>query len=667
MRANESKLLKLLSSQELTFFIPPYQRNYEWTKDQCEVFYGDITKTAEANRGGHAEHFFGTVTYFEEITTATEPDQLVLIDGQQRITTTTLFLAALRDSVDDEIVKHSIDNKYLRNPGEAGEAEYRVKLKQVETDWPTYRAIILGEDIPASGFSAPVFRNYSYFRQELKRLPDDSARRWLLDGGLINFSVVEVALEPERNKWENPQEIFESMNSLGKPLSLADLVRNYLLLGLSAQEQDELYRDYWLKIEQNLPDDDSKEVSNFIRDYMQLIKQDSLKQAGDKNNKELYHEFKQMLDGANAKELLSELSSYSLIYSYIVFGKPTGNESVDRLLADLRYKKNTTARSFEMALLGAWQDGRLSDSDIETCLKALRSYIFRRRLIGASTGENRIIPQMTSRIERIVGSDDKWRAMFDVFSGYEFAARVPNDLEMRSQINNDDNFYHNAFATIILAMIEESLTKSRPRLDDPNLQIEHIMPQTLSREWRYDLGPDADLIHDREVNKLGNLTLIRHNQELGNESFERKKMIYRDNAGLQIAKTLITDCDRWDVDAIERRQKWMVDRILQDVLPIPDDMRQKNNYAEIKRQGGRKLSLKELGLIGKEICFVDDDSITATVVGDGEVMFEGEETKLSPLTKKIYTRLGRVNASGAYRGGNYWTYNGVKLVDMQNK
>lgn len=667
MRAIESKLLKLLSSQELTFFIPPYQRNYEWTRDQCEVFYDDIVKTADANGEAHSEHFFGTVTYFEGVTAATETDRLVLIDGQQRITTTMLFLAALRDSIEDRDIKRSINNRYLRNPESTGETEYRIKLKQVESDWPTYRAIILNEDIPVGGFSTPVFRNYSYFKQELAKLPSDEERRRLLDEGLINFSVVEVALEPERNKWENPQEIFESMNSLGKPLSLADLVRNYLLLGLSAEEQDDLYHDYWLKIEQYLPDDDSKEVSNFIRDYMQLIEQDFLKQAGDKNNKELYREFKRMFGRANAKELLSELASYSLIYSYIVFGKSTGNESVDGLLSDLRYRRSTTARSFEMALLGAWRDGKLSDNDIEICLKALRSYIFRRRLIGATAGENRIIPKMAREMGRIIGSDDKWKTMFEVFSGYEFAARVPNDLEMRGQLNDDDNFYHNAFATITLAMVEESLTKSRPRLDDPNLQIEHIMPQTLNREWRYDLGPDADLIHDREVNKLGNLTLIRHNQELGNESFERKKMIYRDNAGLQIAKTLITDCDKWNAEAIERRQKWLIDRILNDVLPVPDSMRQKNNYTENKRRSGKNLSLKELGLIGKEIHFVEDDSITATVVDENKVMFEGEETKLSPLTRKIYTRLGRANASGAYQGGNYWTYNGVKLIDMWNQ
>ena len=149
MKASENYLLSILSNNDVTFFIPPYQRNYEWGRDQCEVFLQDILKTMYANlKGNSSEHFFGTVTYFQSETVFGQPNKLVLIDGQQRITTTMLFLVALRDVIDNESIQAFIDSKYLKNCNATDDAlEYKIKLKQVETDWSVYCAIILQKEI----------------------------------------------------------------------------------------------------------------------------------------------------------------------------------------------------------------------------------------------------------------------------------------------------------------------------------------------------------------------------------------------------------------------------------------------------------------------------------------------------------------------------------------
>lgn len=215
-----------------------------------------------------------------------------------------LFLVALRDIIDDNGLKTFIDTNYLRNDNVAGDGEYKVKLKQVETDWQAFKDLVLGEELTAEGRVSAVFANHTFFCSQLKTAAEDIELGSLVSGGLAKFSVVTLELQPRENSWENPQEIFESMNSLGKPLSLADLVRNYILLGLDADVQSELYERYWLKMERSIP----RRVSDFIRDYMQAKECRSFSKATDANTKALYASFKAMFGEEDSKALLHDLS-----------------------------------------------------------------------------------------------------------------------------------------------------------------------------------------------------------------------------------------------------------------------------------------------------------------------------------------------------------------------
>ena len=171
MKARENYLLDMLSNNDVTFFIPPYQRNYEWDKDQCLIFLEDIVKTSKSNiKHQYSEHFFGTIVYVQNEPVFGQPNKLILTDGQQRITTTMLFLIALRDTVDDDNLKNVINSKYLKNDNVKTDTEYKIKLKQVETDWETYRNVVLGLELTNEDKESAIYINLMFFKDELMKI-----------------------------------------------------------------------------------------------------------------------------------------------------------------------------------------------------------------------------------------------------------------------------------------------------------------------------------------------------------------------------------------------------------------------------------------------------------------------------------------------------------------
>lgn len=671
MRPTETHLIEFLKSKDMTFFIPPFQRNYEWEMEQCQILWDDIVNTFEQNSkrgsGYGVEHFFGTVTYFKDDGASWEPDRYVLIDGQQRITTTMLFLAALRDTISDDAKKRSIDNNWLKNPtADKTDSEYKIKLKQVEADAKTYSKIILGKEFEPRDKISACCKNYLFFREKISEFAKSCTNLMrLVDEALAKFSVILVELEPKKNSWERPQEIFESMNSIGKPLSLADLVRNRLLLGFDARKQEELYRRYWLEMEETLPG----KISAFIRDYMQMTKHCYFPIASDANHKRLYSEFKNIYTNPEDK-LLEDLSQYAKIYAMLALpDASTGNAKIDMHLADFRRLEMTTARPFIMALLWEWKSKGFSDREMDDILCAFKIYGMRRRLIaGLTAAENKNFPQYVAFIPELKKAKKKKERLFELLSLRESTARLPNDIELTVELKNMANFYSFKQSRFYLALIEESLAKMRPNLSDGITQVEHIMPQTPTKAWMAEFGADSEK-YEQYVNSIGNLTLIRHNSELGNKSFAAKKKVYSENESLQIARTMIVDKSRWNIDAIEARADWIIKYLLDKVLPIPVKMRATRNFvvntlSHSKADSKKGLSFEELDLVGKTITFKYDESISALVVDDNHVSFDGRVMLMSPLTRLIMERLGKANKSGAYQGAQYWKYGDTLLAEM---
>ncbi len=258
--------------------------------------------------------------------------------------------------------------------------------------------------------------------------------------------------------------------------------------------------------------------------------------------------------------------------------------------------------------------------------------------------------------------------MLEICSNQTFSMRLPNDNEIKEfLLSEKSNFYNFEGGKFLFSLIEESLTKNRPVLNDKHLQVEHIMPQTLNETWRNELGADYKAIHDNYLNNIGNLTLIRHNQELSNHSFRDKKEIYEHNAGMQIAKNKIVNEQNWNLNQITTRAEYLVDILIENILPISIELKTTNNYSTEKRSIGNKLSFESLDLIGKTIVYYDDAIIVAEVIGNKEVKFEDKVWRLSPLTREIETRKNRRNPSGAYWGANMWKYQGRTLIEWMNE
>ena len=623
MQSRDNKIIPLLSNNDVTFFIPPYQRNYEWDIQMCDTFYRDIEKVAH---NPNTQHFFGTIIFYEERSQIFgEPSRYILVDGQQRLTTTMLFLIAARDVIQDEILKKTIDSKYLRNNNVSGnDVEYKIKLKQVENDWGAYKKLVLQEELSDKDKKSIVYSNYLFFKSRLEKLEQTEIND-LIVKGLVNFNIVTIQLEPERNKWEKPQEIFESMNSLGKPLSLADLVRNYLLLGKTAAKQDTLYHNYWLKIEKNLAGpDDSFSVSSFIRDYMQLEATFSYKKATETNYKELYHDFKELFENAETETLIEKLALYSDNYSVLAGYKSSGDERIDAKIADLKTVESSGFYSFILGILHLQTEGKLSSDDCLSILDAVFIYITRRRILRLTQGENKNAPLLVSFFDELITASSKKDKMLSILSNQLYALRLPNDNELLAYLTNQDsNFYNLRICKFIFSLIEESITRCRPK-NDTYLQIEHIMPQTLN---------------DNYINK----------------------------SGMQISKDKIIDKDSWGETQIKERAIYLTKLITNNVLPVSENLKNSNNYSIEKKNGSSRFSFGAINLIGKFITYYDDESIKAEVVADKEVKFEGKKWRLSPITREIETRKQRCTKSGAYWGIDKWVYQGKTLEELMKQ
>jgi hypothetical protein len=231
------------------------------------------------------------------------------------------------------------------------------------------------------------------------------------------------------------------------------------------------------------------------------------------------------------------------------------------------------------------------------------------------------------------------------------------------------NFYNlgesRNYPKLLLSMIEEFLTKSRPTWDDENLQLEHIMPQTLNDAWRDDLGANADEIHQELVHTPGNITLIRHNQELGNKPFAVKKSTYIGKSGLQVTQNHVTDREKWDGDAIRRRGEYLSRLILENILEIPTSRKLSSNWAQ-ESDKPSQFDVREVlnQLVGETIYFSEDPKISAVVVSDAKVLFEGSEWSLSPLTTAIKKRIGKISSNSQFNGSRYWIWNDTRLSDL---
>ncbi|MBS1759516.1 MAG: DUF262 domain-containing protein [Bacteroidetes bacterium] len=587
MRPESHSINDVLTKNATSFFIPPFQRAYAWGKPEIERYFSDVIRIikSELNTKEHdkLEHFFGTLVLKEEQQGFAHKS--VVVDGQQRLTTTLLFLIALRDIETDATFKTRITNRYLTN--DDSDFEDKIKLKQVTKDWDAYKALVNGQEA-SPGIIKTAHQIFTkLITDTLKTNSDITSNHYILAIQRMNVAV--IFLDERPHKGEDPQIIFETLNSLGKALTLADLVRNFILLSLDSKKQSSLYEKKWQpKIEAQLEDN----ISKFYRDYLQYKTISSIKVVSDEkvdsNTKEVYQQFKDFVNDkfSNHEEFIDDIVRFVPWYKWIndevVTGRISSDTAKDKELKELLRNifhdiKAEAFKPFVLGLLEYNQQGvgadKLNDVNLIEILKTIRTYLIRRRILGLTQGENKNIVLLCDRIGKLSNSDV---SMLDLLSNQFYKMRLPNDTEVSERLKAMD-FYNDIkkYSKFILGKIEENNTKVAVNFRDSKISIEHIMPQTLSNSWKHELGNDFENIHKQYLNNIGNLILTEFNGEIGNKPFADKKEKLK-TSSLNFRLDVINR-NSWTETDIEEHGKNMVAWFLQ-TFPLPDNIKNSDNW-----------------------------------------------------------------------------------------
>lgn len=531
MEARQISIEDFLSSNKTRFIIPVYQRNYDWREKNCLQLFNDI-KNASINENIKS-HFMGSIVYISNSETESiDLKEFVIIDGQQRLTTVTLFLKALYDVTEDEDLKEEILETYLIN--KRLDEQNKIKLKPIKKDDETF-VKLLKNNLDTIDKDSNIYKNYIFFKNRLLEIENIKE----LFKGFKKLFIVHIALN---RRDDNPQLIFESINSTGVSLSQSDLIRNFLLMDKKSDEQTRLFEEYWFKIEENLG---SKNISDFVRDYL------TMKQNKIPNKSEVYEAFKIYVINNDLKveNLLDELYSYAKIYK--TFLNPT-NEIYAKRLQNFKFLKVSVIYPFLMKLIDLYNQQKIDDVNLLESLETIESYIVRRTICNQPTNAlNKVFASLYSDIIEINGFS------IDEFSKYLNAALVskkgsaifPNDDMFKNDFTSRD-MYNIKNKQFFLGILENRDNKER--VDFINLSVEHYMPQTLTSAWKVHLGDNFQNIHSLYVHNIGNLSLTAYNSELGNKSYEEKKQLFKEQSKLKLNRFFI-DSKTWSEVEIKKR------------------------------------------------------------------------------------------------------------------
>lgn len=587
MRPESHSINDVLTKNATSFFIPPFQRAYAWGKPEIERYFSDVIRIikSELNPKEHdkLEHFFGTLVLKEEQQGFAHKS--VVVDGQQRLTTTLLFLIALRDIVTDDTFKTRITNRYLTN--DDSDFEDKIKLKQVTKDWDAYKALVNGQEANPGVIKTAHQLFTKLITDTLKTNPDIASSHYILAIQRMNVAV--IFLDERPHKGEDPQIIFETLNSLGKALTLADLVRNFILLSLDSKKQSHLYETKWQpKIEAQLEDN----ISRFYRDYLQYKTVSSIKVVSDEkvdsNTKEVYQQFKDFVNDKfnNHEEFIDDIVRFVPWYKWIndenvtdkIASDTTKDREIKELLRNIFHDIKAEAfKPFVLGLLEYNQQGvdgdKLSDEKLIEILKIIRTYLIRRRILGLTQGENKNIVLLCDRIGKLSNAEI---SMLELLTNQFYKMRLPNDNEVSERLKAMD-FYNDIkkYSKFILGKIEENNTKVAVNFRDSKISIEHIMPQTLSNSWKHELGDEFEKIHKQYLNNIGNIILTEFNGEIGNKPFADKKEKLK-TSSLNFRLDVINR-DSWTATDIEEHGNNMIAWFLQ-TFPLPDSIKNADNW-----------------------------------------------------------------------------------------
>ncbi len=578
MKAKETMVLEFLQNSS-QFIIPIYQRTYSWEPEHCRQLWEDIIRAGKSSSSSVL--FIGSIVYVADgLSSVSLQAPLLVIDGQQRLTTITLLLEALQRKLGEgEPVEgfssEKIKSRYLTRHLEKGDKFFKLLLSQ--TDDETIRSIIQERELPNDP-SMRISENFDFFLSEIDSLKGDFDA---LCRGIAKLAIVDIAL----NRGEdNPQLIFESMNSTGKALSQADLIRNYILMGLQPELQAKLYESYWRPMELEFGQAAyGEEFDAFMRHYL------TIKFADIPRIDQIYDNFKfyagkDEVAKAGVESLVKDLRQFAQYYCAMSLGKEKDPE-LKRAFQDLKDFKVEVAYPFLLEVYADYKADQIAKSEFIEIVRLVESYAFRRAVVQIPTNS---MNKTFARFSLSINRDNYLESVKAIFVSLKSYRRFPNNEEFERDLKVRDlyNFRRGAYW---LRKLENFNRKELPVLED--YSIEHILPQNeeLNSWWQNALGDNWVEVQGRLLHSIGNLTLTRYNSEFSDRSFPEKRDF--PEGGFKTSPLLLNqglgELETWNESTINERASILAKRALQ-VWPEP-----KASEVELKKLNSKEATISK--------------------------------------------------------------------------
>lgn len=566
MKASERKIKDLFSEPNTFFSIPVYQRDYNWQEKQCKQLFKDILTAGENKE--ISSHFIGSIVYIHEGVYEIGEKEFSVIDGQQRMITITLLFIALYHKLKENNSKEAdkIYELYLIN--KFSEKEVNLKLVPPEENLNILIKVLENKFDELENYrDRNLVKNYSYFKKELTKFSDSEIQNIIV--GIDKLIYVNIALE---NGKDDPQRIFESLNSTGLDLSQGDLIRNYILMDLDRKEQNRIYKNFWIPIENNCKISDGNEVKNyvsdFIRDYLTLKRGEIPVKA------KVFEEFKMFYDNPDDLKL-EELKNYSVKYSHIIKPYLEEDEDIREELKNLKTLDQVVINPFLIGILKDYKEDKLDRKDLLNILKLLQSYIWRRFITEKPSNLlNKLFQGMYLKISK---KENYYTATEEILLAQEF----PTNEELKESLKTKNVYKNKERLKYVFRKIENYNHNELIDFDNDKITIEHIFPQRPSKTWK-ELYTDEELEEMNALkNTISNLTLTGSNVKLGNKTFlykrDQKIHGYRDSK--LYLNSYLGKLERWDLQTMKDRFEILFNDIIK-IWKRPENTQKNLRYFE---------------------------------------------------------------------------------------
>lgn len=548
MDARKANIYKFLSGDK-QYIIPVYQRIYSWEIEECKRLWFDIVDMQKKNKNGH---FVGSIVSITENDSPSDMSKFTIIDGQQRITTLMLLLLALRDYAfihreEKSINWKKINNSFLKNPDEDDDSQYKLLL--TETDKDILISLIEKRPIDEN-LNSRLISNYNYFFSNIKNM--DLSLQDIYEA-IGKLQIVNINLDRTSDE---PQVIFESLNSTGKELSESDLIRNFVLMGLDNKQQKDIYKNIWRPMEQLFRyEKQTLLMDRFFRDYL------TMKLARIPKLDKIYEEFKMYTNNcefSTLEDLCKDLYMYARYYTNMIF-EQGANKNLINLYKKIKYLKMEVAFPFLLKIHYDFERNLINEDELVSIIKLCISYVFRRNICDIPTNS---LNKTFATLKNEINVDDyinSIKAFFILKDDYKI---FPNDEKFSSALKVKD-IYHMRIRNYILSSLENFNNKAPINIE--NYTIEHIMPQTknLSNVWKKELGKNYETVQKKYLHTIGNLTLTAYNSEMSNKSFSEKMEM---NGGFKESalrlNSYVVKQNEWNEKIIKERASILVEKAL---------------------------------------------------------------------------------------------------------